>query len=448
MTRILTLVGLLVLLPTLAAGDEPLLVTVGDVTTRTAVLWVRRDGGGEIGVEVTSASVAPLISRQLKVGASEDFTGKFKLDGLTPGTRYRYRLAGDGTSVTGEFVTAPTQDEPRRLTFLWSGDLGGGGRCRQVDRGYPIFASMARHPSDFFIFVGDTIYADVPCSGPGIVAGSDFVATTLSHFRAKHRYNRSDPKVQAFFRTTSVYAIWDDHEVKNDFSGPTEPLAPIGLAAFLDYWPIVPPAAEPTRLYRKFRWGRLLELFILDTRQYRSPNTARDGPAKTMLGEVQRRWLVDQVSASDARWKIIVSSVSLSVPTGRPNRRDSWSNANVYGTPDPNGTGFATERDTILRALAERGVRNLVVLAADLHHAELIRHRPTTGFSLHEFIAGPLSASPGRPRPLDAALNPDSLFARGGVNNFGEITLADRTLTVRIIDEAGDVLGAQTLTAE
>ena len=64
-----------------------------------------------------------------------------------------------------------------------------------------------------------------------------------------------------------MYAIWDDHEVKNDFAGPSEPLMPVGRQAFLDYWPIPPPPDEPTRLYRKVRWGKLLEVFILDTRQ-------------------------------------------------------------------------------------------------------------------------------------------------------------------------------------
>jgi alkaline phosphatase D len=57
------------------------------------------------------------------------------------------------------------------------------------------------------------------------------VASTLDAFRAKHRYNRADPMVQAFFRTTSVYPIWDDHEVRNNF-GPEVPLMPVGRRAF------------------------------------------------------------------------------------------------------------------------------------------------------------------------------------------------------------------------
>jgi alkaline phosphatase D len=189
-------------------------------------------------------------------------------------------------------------------------------------------------------------------------------------------------------------------------------------------------------------------VFILDTRQYRSPNTEPDGPGKTMLGAAQRRWLVDNVSTSTATWKAVVSSVPLSIPTGSPERRDSWSNASVFGTPQEGGTGFAVERDAILRQLREHGVTNLVFVVADVHHAEVIRHQPAPGWTFHEFVAGPLSAGFGRPRPLDEGLNPRSLFARGGVNNFGEVTIEPAELTVRFHDEEGAVLFTHTIAPE
>ncbi|MBI4635119.1 MAG: alkaline phosphatase D family protein [Candidatus Rokubacteria bacterium] len=426
-----------------AAGR--LLVTVGEVTPTTAVVWARAAGEGEVTVEWGRAGSTP-ASRTVRVERDADFTTKVTLTGLTPRTGYAYRVRSRGETVSGELVTAPGTNEPGPVTFLWSGDLGGGGFCRRVDRGYPIFRAMARRPADFFLFVGDTIYADRRCGVRENVPGADFIATRLEEFRAKHRYNREDAAVQDFFRRTPVYVIWDDHEVRNDFAGSTDPLMPVGRRAFLEYWPLAPPAEEPARLYRKFRWGRLLEVFILDTRQYRSPNGDPDGPGKTMLGAAQRRWLIEGVSASTAVWKVIVSSVTLSVPTGRTHR-DSWSNASVFGLPQE-GTGFATERDLILRRFRERGLRNLVFVTADVHHAELIRHHPAPEFSFHEFIAGPLSATQGGPRPLDAALNPRSLFARGGVNNFGEITVTAAHLTVTLIDEAGDVLFTHTIGPE
>jgi alkaline phosphatase D len=306
---------------------------------------------------------------------------------------------------------------------------------------------MAAIKPDFFLFVGDTIYADHRCGGPDLVPGYDFVATSLGEFRAKHRYNRADPHVQDFFRTTSVYAIWDDHDVRNDFAGPTEPLAASGLQAFIDYWPLRPPEEEPRRLYRKVRWGKLAELFILDTRQYRSDNREPDGQSKTMLGSAQRRWLLDGVTGSDAIWKAVVSSVPLALSTGRQ-ARDSWSSANSSGLPEENGTGFSVERDTILKTFKARGVKNLVWVTADVHHARVIQHRPWPDLSFHELIAGPLSATRWHPRPLDVTLNPQSLFALGDVDNFGEVTIDPRGLTVRIYDASGTMRFQHTIAAD
>jgi len=421
-----------------SAAEPGLLVTVGEVTDTAAVMWVRGVAWGEV----------PAGARgEIRVSPKQHLTGKLLLQPLEPGTRYRYTAAQNTAEANGEFVTAPAPTDARPVRFSWSGDLGSRGHCRKPGDGYAIFRALARTPSDFFLFVGDTIYADHVCGEAEHAPGYDFVARRLADFWAKHRYNREDPAVQAYFRRASVYAIWDDHEVRDNFAGPTEPLMEPGRRAFIDYFPIRPPREEPGRLYRRFRWGALLEVFILDTRQYRSPNTAVDGPGKTMLGATQRRWLVDAVAGSSAVWKVVVSSVPLSVPTGG-RAHDAWSNANARGVPEEHGTGFAVERDAILRALRQRGVKNLVVLAADVHHAELIRHHPTPEWSFHEFIAGPLSAGPGKPRPLDAALTPRSLWSLGGTANFGDIAIDTTGLTVRIVDALGQTRFSHTVGAE
>ena len=428
------LLPLLLLWPVAAAA--PLLVTVGEVTEESAVVWGRGFEAGLLSAEARPEGGGPAVRASTSVSRERDFIGKLFLTNLRPATRYLYSLRHGGIEVTGAFLTARRRTEAGQVSFLWSGDLGSRDRCRHIHDGYPIFRAMASRRPDSFLFVGDTVYADHRCGGPDRVPGYDFAATTLQEYREKHRYNRADPHVQAFFRTTSVYAIWDDHEVRNDFAGPTEPLMPVGRQAFIDYWPIHPPAEEPGRLYRSVRWGKLLELFILDTRQYRSDNRQLDGPSKTMLGPVQRRWLTDRVVASDAVWKVVVSSVPLAIPTGGK-VRDSWSNATVWGVPEENATGFAMEREAILQTFRASKVKNLIWIAADVHHAEVIRHQPWPDFSFHEFIAGPLSASRGRPRALDTALNPRSLFGLGETDNFGEVMIEPAALTVRIFDAAG-----------
>jgi alkaline phosphatase D len=429
-------------------GTSPLLVMSGEVTSTSAVVWVRGVREEEVAVEVSPAGGTPAVTRRPRSTAATDFAVKAVFADLSPATRYLYRARQGNHRGDGEFTTAPAPDDRARVTFLWSGDLGGAGLCRPTNGGYRIFEAMSRRLADFFLFVGDTVYADVACDKPDTVPFTGPRATTVPEYHARHRYNREDAAYQRLLARTPTYAIWDDHEVRNDFSGPTEPLMPAGRQAFIDYWPVAPPAEDPTRLYRRARWGRLLEVFILDTRQYRSPNADRDGPAKTMLGAAQRRWLVDSVAASPAVWKIVVSTVSLSVPTGRPARRDSWTGVGVFGLPTDDPTGFAWERNAILHSLRTQGVKNLVFVVGDVHHAELIRHEPQPGFVFHEMIAGPLSAGLGRPRPLDDSLNPRSLFAYGGVFNFGEVTVDGQALTVRFIDADGAVMFTHALVPE
>ncbi len=320
------------------------------------------------------------------------------------------------------------------------------GHCDRTSGGdhlgsHAILDAIARRQPDVFVFVGDTIYADHRCWGDTI-PGADFVARTPEEFRAKHRYNRADPAMQRLLRATSVVAIWDDHDVSGNFAGPAEPLMPIGLAAFLAYWPLVPPADDPTRLYRALRWGRHLELFIVDTRQYRTPNRARDGADKTMLGAAQRRWLVDAVARSNATWKVIVSSVPLSIPRGWP-FGDSWARRSVFGWE----TGFASERDALFRALAARGVNRVVALVADVHYGAFMTHRPLPGFEVQELIAGPLAASTKRPGSPSAEMNSTVHVARGGSATFGALEVTDAGIAVSLLDSRGATLGEVSLPA-
>ncbi len=436
---VLVAAGLAVLAASAAERPPPLLVTVGAVTDRSAVVWVRPDGPGAVEVTVGPAGAAARPRRlTAEARAEHDFTVKIHADGLTPATRHRYRAAWRGVAVEGEFVTPPPPSQAAPVRLVWSGDLGGGGRCRSPATGYAIFRAMAdRHP-DLFLFVGDTVYADHRCPVPENVPGADFRAVDLAGFRQKSRYNRADPTLQAFFRTAAVEAIWDDHDVTNDFSGPSEPLMPAGRQAFLDYWPITPPPEEPGRLYRRLRWGRLVEIVILDTRQYRSANGLADGPEKTMLGPAQREWLLAALEGSDAVWKLVVSSVSLSVPTGRL-ARDGWANGSTHLTPAGSTTGFEHELLAIVRALAAKRVRNVVWVVADLHRAEVIRHTPLPGLVFHEVIAGPLRGSTGRPGILDDTLRPVRLFGEGGYESFGELHATEAGLAVRIVDADGRV---------
>jgi alkaline phosphatase D len=415
------------------------LVTVAEVTTDRATLWVRADTTVAVRVRYGPADDGAAVQHvEVPIEPGRDHTGRAVLTRLTPGTRYAYEVRQDDARVHGTFVTAPPRGADAPVRLVWSGDLGGNGYCRDVEDGYRIFRAMAQRRPDLFLFIGDTVYADQVCGVRPHAPGADYVASTLSEFHGKHRYNRADPVLQEFFRTTSVFTIWDDHEVRNNFGGRSEPLMAVGLQALLDYWPIQGPPEEPQRLYRAFRWGRHLEAFILDTRQYRSANDEPDGPEKTMLGAAQREWLLRGLAASDATWKIVVTSVPLGMYTGG-RHSDSWSSANLFGFARATPTGFAHERDAILAFIRARGIRNVVFVAGDVHHAELLRHEPAPGFTVHEFVAGPLAARQGYPRFLDRSLNSRSLGSLGFTPNFGELVLDGAALQVSVVDASGAV---------
>jgi alkaline phosphatase D len=272
--------------------------------------------------------------------------------------------------------------------------------------------------------------------------GGDFTAETLEQFRDKHRYQRGATALQRFLSVMPVYVTWDDHEVRNNFSGPHEPLMSIGQQAMLEYWPIAVPAQEPTRLYRRFQWGRSAELFLLDTRQYRNRNADRDGQAKTMLGQAQREWLIEGLMKSTALWKIIGTTVPLSIPKGGTLNlpgNDSWARG-------ADGTGFFTELSMIVQTVLAKNVRNLVWLAADVHYAQVNRYDldqdGETDF--YEFICGPLAAASGLPVPLDPSLHPTTLYTEAEFASFGLLRIRDNRLTIEIQDEVGKTHFAAT----
>jgi alkaline phosphatase D len=183
------------------------------------------------------------------------------------------------------------------------------------------------------------------------------------------------------------------------------------------------------------RAGADLELFILDTRQYRSHNADQDGPAKTMLGERQLQWLLSGLTESTATWKVIVTTVPLSISKGGgvgiPGN-DGW--AGGAGSP-----GFEWERQVIVDFILDRRVKNVVFLAGDVHYVQANAYDPNGDGTpdFHEFMAGPLSAAPGRLTPASVELRPTTLINEGGYMNFGLIRVTKSSFDVTVLDEAG-----------
>ncbi len=418
------------------------------------MLWLRTDGPMIVQVEWASVAAWELMSKMATIrspaartalfftSADHDYTLTIPLDGLASATRYSYHVlvgqaqgAALDLAARGEFTTLPDAASSAPVTFAWSGDLGGQGRCRRGASGYPIFDAMRAQQLDFFLFLGDMMYSDSLCPSPPNEPGADFLAMTLAEYRARHRYQRGAEALRRFLETTPVYAIWDDHEVRNNFAGPFESQMPVGRQALREYWPIRVASDDPQRLYRTVRAGADLEMFILDTRQYRSRNADQDGPAKTMLGERQLQWLLNGLTESTATWKVIVTTVPLSIPKGGGvgvSGNDGWAGG-------PGSPGFERERQVIVDCILDRGVKNVVFLAGDVHYVQANAYDPNGDGTpdFHEFVVGPLSAAPGRMTPTSVELRPTTLIHEGGYMNFGLIRVTKSSFDVTVLDEAG-----------
>lgn len=405
-----------------------------EVGPESAVLWARGDRSGRLHARVAREDGSEAFETSVPLFATDDFTGHIELRGLRPATAYRYRLRfvaaeGDPAAAApvlkGRFRTAPPEHEAAPVRLAFGGDLAGQNVCRDAREGFPIFRAVARSRPDLFVGLGDMIYADGVCTEVGAygnpqIPGGFGPATRLEEFWAHWRYAREDPAFAALLASTPYVAVWDDHEVVNDFGPhddrrseppyqPEEPLMPLGLAAFLDYNPIPGRDAASPRLYRSLRWGRHLELFVLDTRQHRDASARPDAPEapKSMLGEEQREWLLEALARSDATWKVVVTSVPLSVPTGRPEARDGWANFRQAG-------GYERELVGILARLRDAGVSRTLWLTTDVHFAAVFRYAPfpeTPGFGLHEVVTGPLQAGVFGNDRFDETLRGERLFA-------------------------------------
>lgn len=449
-------------------------------------LWARAGGeppqGARLNAVVREVAGGPEVaSGSTAVGAETDFAGRLVLRGLKPGAAYVYQLwfadaRGAGGARDGKFHTAPGPASTEPLRFAWLGDVGGQNVCRDRAEGYPTFRQAEASAPDFWIALGDMVYADGACEPKGAFGNAQVTpgprpARALEGFFAHWRYNREDPAAQSLHAAAPYYAIWDDHEVANDF-GPSAPdpydpsrpmaatLLPVGLRAFLAYNPLSSAGPGGGPLYRSLRWGKHLEIFLLDTRGRRDPNSAADdGPEpKTMLGAEQRAWLERSITSSDATWKIIVSGVPISAPTGSSGEqaRDGWA-----GHLGP--TGFERELGGLLRSFARAHVKNLLFLTTDVHYAQALRYAPFDGepdFVFYEAMSGPASAGFFSWRALDPTFAPERLFFYGPEGpsaprdfasakrwfNFGLVEIdREGALALRIVNALGETAGALRL---
>ncbi|MGH7851838.1 MAG: alkaline phosphatase D family protein [Candidatus Binatia bacterium] len=328
----------------------------GDVTADGGVIWLRAERESLVAVEYSKdpAMQDTVKSAPLKISSENDYTGKVSLRDLEPRSTYHYRaiVADKKPGPVARFVTAPRADQAVDLRFAFSGDT------RHRYQPFTIMDAIREKKPEFFLHLGDTIYGDL-----------EGAARNLSQFREKYVNNRKDEPTRRLFSETSLFVVWDDHEVADNYRA-ANPLAPVGRRAFMDYWPVRQDPADGQRIYRSVRWGSAAELFILDTRQY------RDESAGTILGAPQKEWFLDGLANSNALFKFVCTSVPFSSPAA-----DKWG-------------GYPADRDEVLKVIKQKRIDGVIFLAADVHYAAAVRVPGNS--ALREVIAGPLAAQLGR----------------------------------------------------
>lgn len=352
----------------------------------------------------------------VSVNDSTDFIHRFQLDNLVSDSRYYYAsesAAADTTIVQcalrGAFDTAPDIRTPGNLRFCVMTCQGYPDRDHKD--GHPIYPSMLAFQPKFVTMTGDLVYYDNDAPQ----------ARTPELARLHWQRMFSLPRLIETLRNVSTYWLKDDHDTLNNDSGPGAKYGELTFAEGQKIFRQQAPMGDAS--YRTFRWGRDLQLWFTDGRDFRSPNRMPDGPEKTIWGTEQKAWFKRTVLESDATWKVLISPTPLVGPD-RGNKNDNHSNA-----------GFAHEGNEIREWLKVNVPNNLFVVCGDRHWQYHSVH-PTSG--LHEFSVGAASDSHAGGTPGE---NKDYHRFHRVKGGFLAVELVSRGDLNRIIFQLRDVHG-------
>lgn len=370
-----------------------------------------------------------------------------EVDGLESDRIYHYRFIAAGqVSSVGRTRTAPDPEaRVQRLRLAL-------GSCQHYEQGYfTAHRDIARADVDAVVFVGDYIYETDAHARDRLrrhVSGLQD-ELSLERFRVHHASYKLDADLRACHETHPWLLTWDDHEVRNDYDGEhdnfgmsVEQLLQVrahGYQAYFEHLPISPrraPVGPNAHLYTQYSWGRLADIWMLDTRQYRSEQActglphsfwkdkllwhcdATAGPERTMLGRDQEHWLSRSLATSRGAWRIIAQSTQMSPGTFKPPGGDALLYSDGWDA-------FPAARDRLMAAIAQPRVPDVVVLGGDVHrhvaaNLRLKPRDPASPIIASEFVASSVSS-----RALSEfihgwmkASNPDLLYLRGDERGY------------------------------
>lgn len=505
--------------PTLALAQAPAIITrdamrpqfpsgiqSGDATSNAAIIWARSDRPSRMWVEW--ATTANFANAQRVRGNylldNTDYTGRIDLTQLPCGQEIFYRVVLQdlhNERVLSEAISghlrlpqASTDKATRNVRFAWSGDtVGQGWGINEAWGGMKIYEQIRQINPDFFVHSGDNIYADGPITAEVKLPDGTMwhnvvteevskVAETLNEFRGRYRYNMMDANLRRMAADVPQIWQWDDHEVMNNYSDSkdvsqdarySEKNIPLMVAratkAFHEFAPMREFGnKESERVYRQISHGPLLDMFVVDMRSYRGPNSANLQTAETeesaFMGRPQVAWLIDGLKKSKATWKVIAADmpIGLHVPDGKtPEGQDKWEA--IANGDNGVAKGRELEMARLLREIKKANIHNVVWLTADVHYTAAHFYDPNKAkFSdfnpFWEFVSGPLNAGAFGPNLPDDTFGLQVVYQKApkeqnaapstGMQFFGQVDIDAKTraMTVTLKDLTGASLYSKTLT--
>jgi alkaline phosphatase D len=481
-------------------SDRPVIthgVQSGDPSVDGVVVWARADRTAQLKVAVQTGSRRhdSLTVPGSVASIETDYTARAWLPRLPEGPlTYRVWFEPiDEPGVRGQMLTGSLVVPSRRardIRFVWTGDNAGQGWGINLEwGGMRCWETMRRAEPQFLIHSGDMVYADGPLVPEVplpdgtvwrnvVTPEKAKVAETLDELRGNFRYNLMDDNVRRFLADVPIIAQWDDHEVVNNwYPGElldrddyrvkdVDTLVRRAARAFHEYVPIGRTAESHGRVYRKLSWGPLLDVFVVDMRSFRGPNSANlqteRGPDTALLGEEQARWLVNGLRHSRAAWKVVAADMPIGLQVGDQLADGTRGWEAIANGDDGPPMGRELEIAWVLNRLRRHRVHNVVWLTADVHYCAAHHYDPARarfeGFDpFWEFVSGPVHAGTFGPNALDATFGPEVRFQKAatrpnmapseGYQFFGVVDIDARSaeLTVSLVDLVGRTLFRQTL---
>jgi alkaline phosphatase D len=378
-------------------ATEPLVFGGGMPTRPMAVEWqLAADDGMRKVVRQGSAMAHPELGHAVHV----------ELDGLAPGRPYWYRFTvGGHASAVGCTRTLPAATAAvDRVRFAVAG-------CQHYEEGhYTAWRRIAEEPLDFVFHYGDYIYEGESQPGLRKMNGQPFTNLrnhvgpqiyTLDDYRRRYAQYKSDPDLQAAHAAAPWFVTFDDHEVDNNWAGaedqddtPSEVFLLRRAQAFQAYYENMPlrrsafPRDGHMQMYRRARYGTLMDLHLLDTRQYRSKQVNMalreevESPERSIVGAKQERWLFDGLADAAPRWHTIAHQVAL----GNYMREKDG----VVQSSDDQWSGYLDSRRRLLDHIQKVGFGNVVTACGDAHRhyaSDLVQDHRDSGVISSEFLA-------------------------------------------------------------